>query len=229
MSTALWATGLASAAFVASHLGLSHPPVRNRIVERIGEQGFLGFYSAVSLVMLIAMITAYAHASHYVYLWVPGHGLRHLPLLFMPLAFILIAGGMANPNPSAVGMENSLDQPNPVRGVLRITRHPVMWGMMLWSAVHILANGDLASLLFFGGFLLTAGLGSLHLDQRMALSQGERWQHFAAVTSYVPFAAIIRGRQSWSWREMLRPVLLGLGISVILFTSHSWLFGVRPY
>ena len=229
MDIAIATTGLASAAFVASHLGLSHPPVRNRIVERIGEQGFLGFYSAVSLVMLIAMITAYVHASHYVYLWVPGHGLRHLPLLFMPLAFILIAGGMAIRNPSAVGMENSLDQPNPASGVLRITRHPVMWGMMLWSAVHILANGDLASLLFFGGFLLTAGLGSLHLDRRMAASQGERWQRFAAVTSYVPFAAIISGRQQWSLMELLRPILLGLALFIILLSSHSYLFGVRPY
>ncbi|NJM11751.1 MAG: NnrU family protein [Synechococcaceae cyanobacterium SM1_2_3] len=229
MDTAIAATGIASAAFVTSHLGLSHPPVRNRIVERIGEQGFLGFYSAVSLVMLIAMITAYAHASHYVYLWIPGHGLRHLPLLFMPLAFILIAGGMAMRNPSAVGMESSLDQPSPASGVLRITRHPVMWGMLLWSAVHILANGDLASLLFFGGFLLTAGLGSLHLDQRMALIQGERWQRFAAVTSHIPFVAIISGRQSWSWSELLRPTLLGLALFIILLASHSYLFGVRPY
>lgn len=229
MDAATKVLGLASIAFLVSHLGLVHEPVRVWIVNRIGEKGFQGFYGLVTLLTLGAMIAAYVYAPHYHYLWIPGHGLRHLPLLAMPVAFILIVGGMTAPNPSAVGMENVLDHSNPVQGVLRITRHPVMWGMMLWAMAHILANGDLASLWFFGGFLLTAGLGSLHLDRRMATTQGERWRRFAAVTSYVPFAAILSGRQTWSWLELRRPALGGLGIFVILLSLHSYLFGVRPY
>lgn len=229
MSAALWVTGLASTAFVVSHLGLSSTTVRSQLVGRLGEKGFLGLYSLVALLTLGMMITGYIQASHADFLWVPGHGLRHLPLLVMPIALILVVGGVLAPNPSAVGMAETLAQPQPAHGVLRITRHPVMWGVILWATVHILANGDLASLLFFGGLLLTATLGSWHLDRRMMADQGERWQRFAAVTSYVPFAALLSGRQTGSWRELRRPAAWGLGIFAIILLLHPYLFGVRPY
>jgi uncharacterized membrane protein len=95
--------------------------------------------------------------------------------------------------------------------------------------VHILVNGDLASILFFGGLLLTAGLGSLHLDRRMATAQGERWRRLTAVTSYVPFAAILSGRQSLVWAELRRPLVIGSGAFVLLLLLHPYLFGVKPY
>lgn len=229
MDAAIVATGLASAVFLVSHLGLSSAAVRSRLVRRIGEKGFQGLYALIALLALGAMIAAYIQASHHVYWWPPGPGVRHLPLLVMPVALLLVVGGVMTPNPSAVGMENQLDQPEPARGVLRITRHPVMWGVVLWAAVHMLANGDLASLLFFGGLLLTALLGSLHLDRRMAADQGERWQRFTAVTSYVPFAAILSGRQTVHWAELRRPAAWGLGILIVLLLLHPYLFGVRPY
>ncbi len=229
MSTALWTTGLAGAAFLASHLGLSGAAVRGRLVGRLGEKGFQVLYALVALLALGAMIAGYVQAAHTDFLWIPGHGLRHLPLLVMPVALTLIAGGVLAPNPSAVGATGALDRTEPATGVLRVTRHPVMWGIALWAAVHIVANGDLASLLFFGGFLLTAILGSLHLDRRMAAEQGERWRRFAAVTSYVPFAALLGGRQRWSWGELRRPAAWGVGAFALLLLLHPYLFGVRPY
>ena len=99
MDTALLATGLASAAFVVSHLGLSSEPLRSRMVARLGDKGFQGLYGLLALLILGAMITAYIQASHHVYLWPPGPGVRHVPLLIMPLAFLLIAGGVLVPNP----------------------------------------------------------------------------------------------------------------------------------
>ncbi|MBK8533760.1 MAG: NnrU family protein [Candidatus Competibacteraceae bacterium] len=229
MNAAIVATGFTSAVFLISHLGLSSAAVRGWLVQRIGEKGFQGLYALIALLTLGTMIAAYIQASHFLYLWPPGPGVRHLPLLMMPVALLLVVGGMMIPNPSAVGMENQLDQPEPARGVLRITRHPVMWGVMLWAAVHILANGDLASLLFFGGLLLTALLGSLHLDRRMAAEQGERWRRFTAVTSYVPFAAVLSGRQTVHWTELRRPAVWGLGAFIGLLLLHPYLFGVRPY
>jgi uncharacterized membrane protein len=229
MDTALFVTGLASVAFAASHLGLSSAPLRDRLVASLGEKGFQILYGLVALLTLGTLIAAYIQASHHVYLWPPGPGLRHLPLLVMPLAFLLIAGGVLIPNPSATGMTGALDRPEPARGVLRITRHPVMWGVGLWAAIHIVANGDLASLLFFGGFLLTALGGAWHLDRRMAATEGARWQRFTAVTSFVPFAALLAGRQHWAWGELGRPVAWGLGVFVLLLFLHVHLFGVRPY
>jgi uncharacterized membrane protein len=229
MDTALFVTGLASVAFAASHLGLSSAPLRDRLVASLGEKGFQILYGLVALLTLGTLIAAYIQASHHVYLWPPSPGLRHLPLLVMPLAFLLIAGGVLIPNPSATGMTGALDRPEPARGVLRITRHPVMWGVGLWAALHIVANGDLASLLFFGGFLLTAQGGAWHLDRRMAATEGARWQRFTAVTSFVPFAALLAGRQRWAWGELGRPVAWGLGVFVLLLFLHVHLFGVRPY
>ncbi len=229
MDGALVATGLSSAVFVVSHLGLVSAPVRDRLVARLGEKGFQGLYSLLALLALAAMIVAYAYAPPYAYLWPPGPGVRHLPLLIMPLALMLMAGGVLAPSPAAVGMTAALDRPEPARGVLRITRHPLMWGIGLWAAVHILANGDLASLLFFGGFLLTALGGIWHLDRRLAATEGERWRRFAAVTSFVPFAALLAGRQPWAWAEWRRPAAWGLGLFVLLLLLHPYLFGVRPY
>lgn len=147
----------------------------------------------------------------------------------MPLALILVAGGVLVPNPSATGMENALDRPEPARGALRITRHPMMWGVGLWAAVHLVANGDLASLLFFGGLLVTALGGAAHLDRRLAATEGERWRRFAEATSFVPFAALLAGRQRWAWTEWRRPAAWGLGLFALLLVLHPYLFGVRPY
>lgn len=229
MNTALLVTGLASAVFFASHVGLTSTPARQRLVVRLGEMGFLGLFSLLALLALGTMIVAYSQASHHVYLWFPGPGVRHLPLLIMPLALFLVVGGVLIPNPSATGGAGALDRSEPAAGVLRITRHPVMWGVGLWALVHILANGDLASLLFFGGFLSTALGGSWHLDRRMAMTAGERWQRFTAVTSFLPFAALLAGRQRWAWAEWRWPAIWGLGLFFLLFWLHPYLFGVRPY
>ena len=113
MDTALFVTGLASVAFAASHLGLSSAPLRDRLVASLGEKGFQILYGLVALLTLGTLIAAYIQASHHVYLWPPGPGLRHLPLLVMPLAFLLIAGGVLIPNPSATGMTGALDRPEP--------------------------------------------------------------------------------------------------------------------
>jgi uncharacterized membrane protein len=220
---------LASAAFLLSHLLLSSTPVRGPLTARLGEGGFMALYSVIALLTLGAMIWAYARLSVPSYLWLPGPGLRHIPLLVMPFALILLVAGYSTRNPSAVGMTHSLERADVVRGILRITRHPIMWGIMLWAAAHILANGDGGSVIFFGGLLLTAGLGSWHLERRMAAQQGERWHRFAAVTSYLPFAAVLGGRQSLVWRELLPPIMVGLVVFIVLLLLHSRLFGVMPY
>ena len=221
--------GLASTAFVLTHLGLSSAPVRRTITRRLGEQGFLSLYSLVALILLGWMIIAYVHASHAYYLWFPGPGLRHLPLLLMPLALIFVVAGVTTRNPSAVGTENSIDRPDLVKGILRVTRHPVQWSILLWAGAHILANGDLASLLFFGGFFLLAGLGSFHLDRRMETTLGERWRQFTAVTSHVPFLAILAGRQRLVISELRYQILGGIALFVLLLWLHPYLFGIGAY
>jgi len=91
-------------------------------------------------------------------LWPPGPGVRPLPLLVMPLALILVAGGVLVSNPSATGRESALDQPEPARGALRVTRHPVMWGVGLWAAVHL------------GCFCPNARIGLFHRANALCVS-----------------------------------------------------------
>jgi len=123
-----------------------------------------------------------------------------------------------------------LKSPEPARGMIRVTRHPMMWGLMLWSLAHLLARGERMSAVFFGGFLALAALGALLIDQRKARTLGEDWQRFAAVTSYIPFGAILQGKNRFDAREIgWRNPAIGLALYALFFWFHPMLFGARPY
>lgn len=220
---------MATAAFLITHIGLSSTPLRGRIAARTGEKGFLGIYSLVALATLVWMIMAYDRAP-LSFLWPPAPGLRHLPLLVMPLAAILLVAALRTSNPTAVGMEGTVHQKDVARGILRITRHPFQWAVVLWAAVHILANGDRASLIFFGGFLVLSLAGPWLIDRKLDASLGDDWRRFKEQTSIVPFAAIVRGRNRLALREIGWVNLgLGLGLFLLLLVLHPWLFGAVPY
>jgi uncharacterized membrane protein len=218
---------LATLVFLATHF-VTSTPVRGSLVEAMGEKAYLGSYTLVSFATLGWMGWAYVHAPH-VPLWqIPG--VRLWPLVVMPVALVLVAAGVMTRNPTAVGQADALKSAEPARGILRVTRHPVMWGIALWAAVHLLARGDAASAVFFGGFLLLALAGTALIDARKADSQGEDWRRFAEVTSNVPFTAIVEGRNRFAFAEIgWKRVLVGLGMFAVVFLAHPWLFGVRAY
>jgi uncharacterized membrane protein len=212
----------ATAAFLLTHF-VSSTPLRGALVRSMGEWPYRGLYSLVAFVTLGWMIWAYGQAPH-AQLWT---GVRLLPVIVMPFAFVLIACGYFR-NPTMVGADKLLKSDDPARGMIRITRHPIMWGIMLWSAAHVIARGDLKSLIFFGAFFLLAGIGTLAMDARK--KSNPDWPRFAAVTSHVPFVAIVQGRNRLAWREIgwVRPVI-GLVLFAAFFAVHPWLFGARPY
>ena len=216
---------LACAAFLATHF-VSSTPLRGAIAGAIGERAYVVLYSAVAFAAIGAMVWAYNRAPTEP-LW---PGLRLLPAIVMPFALILLAGGLVTRNPTAVGALRFLKAEEPARGMLRVTRHPVMWAFILWSGAHVLARGELKSLVFFGSFLLLAAGGALAIDARKAKAAGEDWKRFAAVTSYFPFLAILQGRNRLDLKEigLLGPGL-GLGLYAILLWAHPALFGARPY
>ena len=145
---------VAAAAFLATHF-VTSTRLRPRLVGAMGEWPYRGLYSLVALVTLGWMIWAYAAAPREL-LWT---GIRHIPYWAMPVAFVLIACGYWR-NPTMVGADRLLQSTDPARGIIRITRHPIMWGIMLWAAAHILARGDMKSLVFFGAFLVLAVVGT---------------------------------------------------------------------
>jgi uncharacterized membrane protein len=157
-------------------------------------------------------------------------GLNLWPLALMPFATILLASGLMTRNPTLVGQEAALKAEEPARGILRITRHPMMWGFALWAAVHMVALGDAASLVFFGGFLLLALAGTRLIDLRKAETLGEDWKRFAALTSNVPFTAIVEGRNRVVFAEIgWKRLAAGLVLYAVLVGAHPWLLGSKPY
>lgn len=217
-------TGLvaATAAFLLTHF-VTSTPLRPRLVAALGEWPYRGVYSLVAFVTLGWMIWAYAGAPHE-QLWT---GFRELPRLVMPLAFILIACGYAR-NPTMVGADKLLKSEDPARGMIRITRHPIMWGIILWAGAHVVARGDLRAVVFFGGFLLLAALGTLLIDRRKQADPDFR--RFKAVTSNIPFVAIAQGRNRVAWREIgwTRPAI-GIAAFALVFFLHPWISGgARP-
>ena len=204
---------VASIAFLATHF-VTSTPLRPALVRAMGEWPYRGVYSLVALVTLGWMIWAYTQT--------PGEiiftGWRNAPYVVMPFVFILIACGYWR-NPTMVGADKLLRSEDPARGMIRITRHPLMWGIMLWAAAHIAARGDTKSLVFFGSLLLLAGVGTLLMDARKKANPD--WPRFAAVTSNIPFVAIAQGRNRIRWREIgwLRPAI-GLAAFFLVLLVH---------
>jgi uncharacterized membrane protein len=147
----------------------------------------------------------------------------------MLAAFFFVVLGLTSPNPTAVGGGALLTEKEPAQGIQRITRHPFLWGVALWSFTHLVLNGDLASVIFFGSFLILAVGGPFSIDRKRKKAFGDAWNRFARLTSNVPFMAILEGRNSlrigelgW-WRAVLAVVFYG---SFLYF--HQILFGGSP-
>ncbi len=212
---------VATAAFIVTHL-VGGTPLRARLGGAAGEWPYRGPYSLAAFATLGAMIWAYIGVPREP-LW---PALPILPLFAMPLAFILIACGYFR-NPTMVGADGLLKSEDPARGVIRITRHPIMWGVMLWAGAHVLARGDVKSLVFFGGFFLVALLGTLSMDRRKRTNPD--FVRFVTVTSHVPFVAVTQGRNHIAWREIgCTGPAIGIAAFVVFLAAHRWLFGVSP-
>jgi uncharacterized membrane protein len=213
---------------LASHFGISSTPLRAWLVARLGERVYLVLYALIALAAISWLISAWARAP-YVELWAPAPWLAWVALLVMPFALLLLVSGLSTPNPTAVGAPDVLSQREPVQGVFRITRHPIMWGVALWAGSHLIANGDLASLVLFTSLGALALLGTLLIDRKYALRRGADWQRFAAATSNLPLAAIVSGRQRLAFAEVgWWRIALALVVYALLLAVHPWWFGGAP-
>jgi uncharacterized membrane protein len=184
----------ASVYFLLIHFGVSGTRLRDVLVARLGPGPYRGAFALASLLGLAWMIYAFRHAPE-VSLWGPLPGLRPAAYGLVLIAFLSVVIGVATPSPTRVGMESQLNQgPDIARGIVRITRHPFLWGVALWALVHLVVNGDLAALILFGSLLVLALGGTASIDAKRRRAFGEQWAQFAAATSNVPFAAIAAGR-----------------------------------
>jgi len=216
---------LATIVFLGVHV-LPSTPLRALAVRLIGEGPYLGLFSLLSAAGLVWMSVAYGRAPMEA-LWPAQH---LVPVFVLPFAFVLLACGLLARNPALTGQAGVLKHGDAARGILRITRHPVMWAIMLWAGAHMLAVGSMRSVVLFGGLLLLAAAGTTLQDARKAKALGDDWKRFAASTSNIPFVAIVQGRTKLVWKEIgwWRPAV-GLVLFGVVLYFHSWLFGYRAY
>jgi len=221
---------LAASAFATLHLLVSGTPLRGVLVRRLGEGAYRGVFALATLVTLVWMARSYsaAFASDNIWLW-HWRMAQHAAAPIMLVAFLLAVPGIASRNPASVGQERVLQDDAEARGMQRITRHPFLWGVAIWAAFHIAANGDVASIVLFATFLIVALIGTRSIDRKRSHALGAVWTAYEARTSNLPFAAIAQGRNRLILREIgwWRP-LLALALFALVVTLHPRLFGAYP-
>jgi len=220
----------AAAFFVLLHLLVSGTRVRDALTGRIGQGPYMGLFSLASIGGLVWLGMAFGDARREAWnlaYWDATATTRLIQLALQFVAMLLIVPGLATPNPTSVRQEGVLDRPDAVKGMLRITRHPFLWGVALWALGHLLVDGDRASIVLFGALFVLALFGTASIDAKRRRALGATWDAFAGQTSNVPFAAILAGRQKLSLSEIgWWRIALGIVVWGVLTWAHPLLFGV---
>lgn len=223
---------VAAAVFLFLHLIVAGTRLRDAVVGAVGEQAYLGAFSLASVGGIVWLAISYnlAAAQGSALLWDLGPGVSHMGILVLALAFWLGVPGLLTANPTTVGMEGVAAREDSVAGVLRITRHPFLWSVALWAAFHLAANGDAASAVFFGTFLVLSVCGTFSIDGKKARKMGEAWVSFSRRTSNIPFAAVLAGRTTLKLGELFtwRQLAALIAFLAVLF-GHAWAFSASPF
>ena len=215
---------LAAIAWFLLHAAVAGSPVRGVLVGRFGDKAYRGGFSLASFASLSWLTIEYRGAPFRA-LWTPPYPLYFVPLVLVPVAFVFLVGAFTVPSPTAVGGEKHLAGGAPARGLLRVTRHPFLWSVVLWSLAHLLVNVDVGSLLFFGSLGVTAWRGTFDIDRKRRRSNPAEFARFESTTSNVPFAALLTGRNRLVLREMWLPLGLGVVLTLAAVALHPHFFG----
>jgi uncharacterized membrane protein len=222
----------ALAAFVLLHVGVAATGLRGALVARIGERPYRGLFALASAGVLVWLIFAFGAMRADPYdplrapLWLPPAWARYAGQALAFLGLLIAFTGLFTPGPTLAGFEGALAKEDPAKGILRITRHPFLWGVVLWAAGHLLANGERFSIMLFGALGLMALYGTRSIDRRRASANPEGWAKFAAVTSNVPFAALAQRRTRLSFSELSWRPFLAAAITAAVAYTHQWFVGI---
>ena len=194
--------------FVGTHFLLSHP-LRGPLVRAMGEKAFQGLYSLIAIVTFGLMIYFYRIIGREPpALWQSGEAAWIVGTILMWAASILFVGSFLG-NPALVGARGPRGGP---QGVLRITRHPMMWSFALWAAVHLMILGQAKALVFDSAIIILAIGGALAQDRKKAGQMGEDWHDWTAQTAFVPFT-----------RGVAYPGTVAFVGGTLLFLVATWL------
>jgi len=166
------------------------PAYRDQFIDQRGEKPWKGIYSVIAVIGLVVLIWGYGQARMDApILYVPPVWTRHIALLLMwPALIIFIASAL------------------PAGKIKAAVKHPMILGVKIWALAHLLANGDLASVLLFGSFLVWA------VGNRIACKRRGDPRYDNPVIRNDIIAAI-SGSLFWIW---------------FIIQGHRLLFGVSP-
>jgi uncharacterized membrane protein len=230
--SAMTSFALALGFFIFIHSGLSATRLRTVAVRAVGEPIYRGLFSIASLAGIIAVGATFGEARlspDNAPLWdAPSFG-RHLAHTLTLLGFLLGMSGLLTPGPTSVGFEGAIAKAEPATGVLRITRHPFLWGVALWGLGHLAANPEPVSIALFGGLAAMSMLGARSIDRKTKARTPEHWERFSAITSNIPFAAIVQRRNRLAINEIWWKVLIAAAAYAAVAYFHASLFGVPAF
>lgn len=220
---------IATIIFIAGHTIPAYRPWRDALISRMGNVGYQFFYGAISLVAVAWLIIAYAAAPHDE-VWPHQEWARWAVVLTMPFACILLVAGATSRNPFSIGAGSvGFDPDHP--GIVSITRHPLMWALVLWSGVHFTANGDVPDLILFGMFLALSLFGPVSLDhKRRARLNDEAWKKLFMSTSNIPLVAVCSGRIRPDWKGIgWGRTVGGLLLYAAILFGHEYVIGLPAF
>lgn len=225
LSHSITAMLLSTTLFVGGHFLLSHV-VRAPLVRALGAGGFRGVYSLVAATGLGWMIWAHKTAPH-VPVWGDPIWARHLLLVVMLVATLLMVVGQTTPSPGVVGAEKVAMPYDSGLGIHAVARHPGLWAFALWALGHMAANGDQATIILTAGIAILAFGGMAGIDARKRAAFPEAYGRFIARTSNVPFAAMLTGRVRLDWSRIgVWRIAAALAVYVALLFGHRWFIGL---
>jgi len=136
--------------FLGVHTLPAHRGLRARAIASSGKAGYKAGYALVSLLGLALIVWGFAHyrATGWIDVWDPPKALKHITVALMLPAVILVVAAY-------------------IRGrIYTALKHPMLAGVKLWAAAHLLANGDLGSIILFGSFFGWAVFDRISLKRR---------------------------------------------------------------
>jgi uncharacterized membrane protein len=136
--------------FLGVHTLTTRRDLRGSVIGSMGEGGYKIGYALASLAGLALIVWGFAHyrAGGMINVWYPPRFLKHITVALMLPAVILVVASY-------------------IRGrIYTALKHPMLAGVKLWAAAHLLANGDLGSIILFGSFLAWAVFDRISLKRR---------------------------------------------------------------
>jgi uncharacterized membrane protein len=136
--------------FIATHVFVTMRPQRGAVVKQIGEWPYKGLFALVAIVGVFLIGDGFAQyrATGWVDVWYPPTWTRHITVLLMWPAMILVTAAYI---------------PGDIK---RTLKHPMLVGVKLWAVAHLISNGDLGSIILFGSILAWAVYDRITLKRR---------------------------------------------------------------